>query len=61
MTEAELVQKTCVPCRGGNPGSITFGWGFAGVVLQTKKIKGLYENDFIVAAKISGIADQVAS
>ena len=117
MTEAELVQKTCVPCRGGipplsatevaellpqvrgwkatdedtrietrfefknfqealdfvhevgelaqaefhHPISITFGWGFARVVLQTKKINGLHENDFIMAAKISGIADQVAS
>ena len=116
MTETELVQKTCVPCRGGipplsatqvaellpqvrgwkatdedtrietrfefknfrealdfvsqvgelaeaefhHPISITFGWGFAGVVLQTKKIKGLHENDFIMAAKISGIADRMA-
>ena len=117
MTESDLGQKACVPCRGGipplsaaevaqllpqvpgwetrdedtkiearfrfknfrtaldfvrqigelaeaefhHPISITFGWGFAGVILQTKKIKGLHENDFIMAAKISGIADQVAS
>ncbi|MEE9359862.1 MAG: 4a-hydroxytetrahydrobiopterin dehydratase [Hyphomicrobium sp.] len=32
-----------------------FGWGFATIVLQTKKIKGLHENDFIMAAKINDI------
>ena len=31
---------------------ICFGWGYATVSLQTKKIKGLHENDFIMAAKI---------
>ena len=31
---------------------ITFGWGFCTIQLQTKKIKGLHENDFIMAAKI---------
>ena len=31
---------------------ISFGWGYANVGLQTKKIKGLHENDFILAAKI---------
>jgi 4a-hydroxytetrahydrobiopterin dehydratase len=31
---------------------ICFGWGYARVSLQTKKIKGLHENDFIMAAKI---------
>ena len=31
---------------------ISFGWGYATVSLQTKKIKGLHENDFILAAKI---------
>ena len=40
-----------------HPLYITFGWGFATIVLQTKKIKGLHENDFILAAKISEIAD----
>jgi 4a-hydroxytetrahydrobiopterin dehydratase len=29
-----------------------FGWGYATISLQTKKIKGLHENDFILAAKI---------
>jgi len=31
---------------------IAFGWGYATVNLQTKKIKGLHQNDFILAAKI---------
>ena len=38
-----------------HPLFINFGWGFATIVLQTKKIKGLHENDFIIAAKISEI------
>ena len=36
---------------------ITFGWGYATVSLQTKKIKGLHENDFILAAKIDRLFD----
>jgi len=32
---------------------ITFGWGFCSIDLQSKKIKGLHENDFIMAAKIN--------
>jgi 4a-hydroxytetrahydrobiopterin dehydratase len=39
-----------------HPVSISFGWGFCAIVLQTKKIKGLHENDFIMAAKINEIA-----
>ncbi len=39
-----------------HPVSISFGWGFCAIVLQTKKIKGLHENDFILAAKINEIA-----
>jgi 4a-hydroxytetrahydrobiopterin dehydratase len=35
---------------------ICFGWGYAAVSLQTHKIKGLHENDFIMAAKINLIA-----
>ena len=31
-------------------------WGYAKVSLQTKKIKGLHENDFILAAKIEQVA-----
>jgi 4a-hydroxytetrahydrobiopterin dehydratase len=38
---------------------ITFGWGYATVSLRTKKIKGLHENDFIMAAKLDRIAASV--
>jgi 4a-hydroxytetrahydrobiopterin dehydratase len=37
---------------------VGFGWGYATVSLQTKKIKGLHENDFIMAAKIDRLSDQ---
>ena len=105
--ESALAQKTCTPCRGGEPAlslqqaeqlqpqapewqlldnghrierrfsfknfrealafvnkvgelaeseghhpDITFGWGYATITLYTHKIKGLHENDFIMAAKI---------
>jgi 4a-hydroxytetrahydrobiopterin dehydratase len=36
----------------GHHPDITFGWGYARVSLHTHKIKGLHENDFIMAAKI---------
>ncbi len=39
-----------------HPVSISFGWGYCAIVLQTKKIKGLHENDFILAAKINETA-----
>ena len=50
----DLQAKICTPCRG---------WGWAKVLWQTKKIKGLHENDFIMAAKTnelpgaSGVSD----
>jgi 4a-hydroxytetrahydrobiopterin dehydratase len=31
---------------------ISFGWGYATVSLRTKKIRGLHENDFIMAVKL---------
>ena len=35
----------------GHHPDITFGWGYVSVVFYTHKIKGLHENDFIMAAK----------
>ena len=35
---------------------ITFGWGYCRVVWQTHKIKGLHENDFIMAAKVNTLS-----
>ncbi|HEX2526182.1 MAG TPA: 4a-hydroxytetrahydrobiopterin dehydratase [Geminicoccus sp.] len=37
--------------QGHHP-DISFGWGYVVVSLQTKTIKGLHENDFIMASKI---------
>jgi 4a-hydroxytetrahydrobiopterin dehydratase len=39
----------------GHHPDIAFGWGYATVSLQTRKIKGLHENDFIMAAKLDGL------
>ncbi len=36
----------------GHHPDISFGWGYASISLSTKKIKGLHENDFIMASKI---------
>lgn len=35
----------------GHHPDISFGWGYCTVMLYTHKIKGLHENDFIIAAK----------
>ncbi len=40
----------------GHHPDITFGWGYATVSLYTHKIKGLHENDFIMAAKLDYIS-----
>jgi 4a-hydroxytetrahydrobiopterin dehydratase len=40
----------------GHHPDITFGWGYATISLFTHKIKGLHENDFIVAAKIDRLS-----
>ena len=40
----------------GHHPDICFGWGYCAVELFTHKIKGLHENDFIMAAKIDRLA-----
>jgi 4a-hydroxytetrahydrobiopterin dehydratase len=45
----------------GHHPNISFGWGNATVSLQTKKIKGLHENDFIMATKIDRIFARMAT
>ena len=42
----------------GHHPDIRFGWGYATVSLSTKKIKGLHENDFIMASKIDRMLSQ---
>jgi 4a-hydroxytetrahydrobiopterin dehydratase len=40
----------------GHHPDLSFGWGYCRVVWQTHKIKGLHENDFIMAAKVNRLA-----
>ena len=42
----------------GHHPDVLFGWGYATVSLQTKKIKGLHENDFIMAVKIDQFLEE---
>tara|TARA_B100000989_G_C19483324_1_gene446209 strand:- start:89 stop:433 length:345 start_codon:yes stop_codon:yes gene_type:complete len=41
----------------GHHPDILFGWGYAEIKVTTHAIKGLSENDFILAAKIDKIAN----
>jgi 4a-hydroxytetrahydrobiopterin dehydratase len=41
----------------GHHPDITLGWGYVVVSLHTHKIKGLHENDFIMASKINRAAE----
>ena len=56
-----LVQQVgeLAEAEGHHP-DIRFGWGYVTVVMQTKKIKGLHENDFIMAAKIDRLFEQAS-
>ncbi|HJN04481.1 MAG TPA: 4a-hydroxytetrahydrobiopterin dehydratase, partial [Alphaproteobacteria bacterium] len=40
----------------GHHPDIPFGWDYAHVTFYTHKIKGLHENDFIMAAKVDALA-----
>lgn len=40
----------------GHHPDITFGWGYCSVLFYTHKIKGLHQNDFIMAAKVNELA-----
>jgi 4a-hydroxytetrahydrobiopterin dehydratase len=41
--------------KQGHHPDITFGWGYVNISVTTHAIKGLSENDFILAAKIDKI------
>jgi len=65
MVVYDALYEWCRSCQGevhelaeaeGHHPEISFGWGYAIVSLRTKKIKGLHENDFIMAAKINRLA-----
>lgn len=40
----------------GHHPDVSFGWGHCTVIFYTHKIKGLHENDFIMAAKVNDLA-----
>ena len=41
----------------GHHPDISFGWGYAKIIITTHAIEGLSENDFILAAKIDNKAN----
>ena len=51
-----VIQVSELAENEGHHPDLSFGWGYATVSLQTKKIRGLHENDFIMAAKINQFA-----
>lgn len=52
----EFSQKVGGLCEAeGHHADITFGWGYCNVLFYTHKIKGLHENDFIMAAKTDSL------
>jgi hypothetical protein len=50
--------RLCSGSTEGHHPDISFGWGYVTVSLSTKKIKGLHENDFIMASKIDRVLDR---
>ena len=53
----EFTQKVAelAEAEGHHP-DLRVGWGYCEVLFYTHKIKGLHENDFIMAAKVSELA-----
>jgi 4a-hydroxytetrahydrobiopterin dehydratase len=41
----------------GHHADLGIGWGYCRVEFQTHKINGLHESDFIMAAKVNGLAE----
>ena len=56
-----LFRRLVIAEAEGHHPNISFGWGHATVSLQTKKIHGLHENDFIMATKIDRIFARTAT
>lgn len=56
-----FVERTAALAEAeGHHPEIRFGWGYATISLHTKKIRGLHENDFIMAAKLDRIGAERA-
>jgi pterin-4a-carbinolamine dehydratase len=48
-----LCSRGTLGARNSNKAiDISFGWDYTAVFLRTKKIKGLHENDFIMAGRL---------
>jgi 4a-hydroxytetrahydrobiopterin dehydratase len=44
--------------REGHHPDISFGWGYCSVTFFTHRIRGLHENDFIMAAKVNALGEE---
>ena len=55
MQFAQRVGDLCE--KEGHHPDLRIGWGYCRVEFQTHKISGLHENDFIMASKVSQLAD----
>lgn len=44
----------------GHHPDITIGWSYCKVMFQTHKINGLHENDFIMAAKVNRLVEELS-
>lgn len=49
---ARVAEAAAMAEAEGHHPDVFFGWGAVTISRRTKKIKGLHENDFIVAAKL---------
>jgi len=58
---AFVVQVAHLAEAEGHHPDISFGWGYVAVSRQTRKIKGLHENDFIMAAKLDHMVTRPAA
>ncbi len=50
---AFVEQVAAVAEAEGHHPDLAFGWGYCTVIFYTHKIKGLHENDFVMAAKVN--------
>jgi 4a-hydroxytetrahydrobiopterin dehydratase len=53
-----VTQISALAEQQGHHPDITFGWGYAEVILTTHAVQGLSRNDFILAAKIDGLGQK---
>jgi 4a-hydroxytetrahydrobiopterin dehydratase len=56
INSQQFINKVCeISEAEGHHPDISFGWGYAKIIITTHAIEGLSENDFILAAKIDQI------